>query len=62
VGFGNIRAYPAGSHAGIIVLRLSRQDKRNVLAVAARLIDALRREPISGELWIVDDRKIRIRS
>lgn len=62
VGFGNIKAYPAGSHAGIIVLRLSRQDKRSILLVAARLIEALRRQSISTELWVVDDQKIRIRS
>jgi predicted nuclease of predicted toxin-antitoxin system len=30
--FANIRAYPPGEHAGIIVLRLKHQDKPTVLA------------------------------
>ncbi|HEX8252871.1 MAG TPA: DUF5615 family PIN-like protein [Thermoanaerobaculia bacterium] len=62
IGFGNIRAYPPAAHAGIIVLRLKRQDKPAVLAFAARLIDALRIRRIQNELWIVDDQNIRIRS
>lgn len=62
VGFGNIKAYPPQTHAGIIVLRAPRQDKIAVLALAKRLIEAFREREIGRELWIVDERKIRIRS
>jgi predicted nuclease of predicted toxin-antitoxin system len=62
VGFGNIKAHPPQQHAGIIVLRPARQDKPAVLALGARLIDALRLRTIGGELWVVDDERIRIRS
>ena len=62
LGFADIRNYPPGEHAGIIVLRPDQQDKPSVLAVANRLIMALRDHPIDNELWIVDDRRIRIRS
>ena len=39
--FSNIRAYPPSRHAGIIVLRPKRQDKRIALMLVGRLIMAL---------------------
>jgi predicted nuclease of predicted toxin-antitoxin system len=62
LGFADIRSYPPSEHAGIIVLRPDQQDKPNVLAIANRLVMALHDHPIDKELWIVDDRRIRIRS
>jgi predicted nuclease of predicted toxin-antitoxin system len=62
LGFGDIRTYPPGTHAGVIVLHPSSQDKHSVVAVAKRLVMALREHPIDRELWVVDDRRIRIRS
>lgn len=62
VGFADIRRYPPNEYAGIIVLRPARQDKPSVLAIASRLVMALREHPIGHELWIVDDRRIRIRA
>lgn len=62
LGFGDIRTYPPGDSAGMIVLRPASQDKFSVLAVANRLVMALREHPIGRELWVVDDRRIRIRS
>jgi len=59
--FANIRAYPPGEHAGIIVLRVRRQDKRAVLAYVRRLAAALGRRNPAGELWIVDRDRIRFR-
>ena len=41
--FANIRAYPPGEHAGIVVLRVKHQDKLTVLVHLRRLIMALRR-------------------
>jgi predicted nuclease of predicted toxin-antitoxin system len=62
LGFGNIKAYPPGAHAGIIVLRPARQDKLAVLELAGRLIEALQQRQIGRELWVVDEQKVRIRS
>ena len=62
LGFGDIRTYPPSDSPGVIVLRPSSQDKQSVLAIANRLIMALREHPIDRELWVVDDRRIRIRS
>jgi predicted nuclease of predicted toxin-antitoxin system len=39
--FANIRAYPPGEHAGIIVLRVKHQDKPTVLGRIRRLSIAL---------------------
>jgi len=60
-GFSNIRAYAPEAHPGFIVFRLRSQDKPHVLAVSARLIAALREQDLNGELWIVDETRIRIR-
>lgn len=59
--FANIRAYPPGEHAGIIILRMKQQDKRTVLAYVRRLAAALGRRSPAGELWIVDGNRIRFR-
>jgi len=53
--FANIRAYPPGEHAGIIVLRSKRQDKLTVLAYIRRLAAALSNRNPVGEL--LDPRK-----
>lgn len=60
--FGNIQAYPPSEHAGIIVLRPKRQDKRTVLALMRRIALALTNRTPAGELWIVEPDRIRFRS
>lgn len=62
VGFGDIRTYPPDDYAGVIVLRLENQGKESALSVGSRIITALRDRPIDAELWIVDERRIRIRA
>lgn len=59
--FADIRAYPPDEYDGIIVLRTQRQDKYTVLAIVERLITPLRSETVNKRLWIVDERRIRIR-
>jgi predicted nuclease of predicted toxin-antitoxin system len=61
-GFSNIRVYPPSNTPGMIVFRLKSQDKRHVLSVAARLVDALKQRELRNELWIVHDNRIRIRA
>jgi predicted nuclease of predicted toxin-antitoxin system len=61
VGFSNIRRYPLGASPGIVVLRLEQQDKPHTLSVAGRLVSLLGREELAGRLWIVDERRVRIR-
>lgn len=59
--FSDIRQYPPGSHPGIIVFRISRQDKISILSVTRRLLQSLADHDPRGALWIVDDRRIRVR-
>jgi predicted nuclease of predicted toxin-antitoxin system len=60
--FSDIRAYPPGGYAGIVVLRLARLNKPNILAVIQRFASLLETEPLIGKLWIVDETTIRVRS
>ena len=61
VGFGDLRLYPPGSHSGIIVLRPRNQSRERIVEILQRLQNAQQAEPISGQLWIVDEHRIRIR-
>lgn len=59
--FSDIREYPPGSHKGIWVLRPAQQTFASVLS----LIDAGLRlralERTAGQLWVIDEQKVRIR-
>jgi len=59
--FADIRTYPPDEHPGLIVLRLSRQDKAHVIDMFRRTLNALGHEPVEGRLWIVEEKRIRIR-
>ena len=59
--FADIRSYPPESHAGVIVLRLFRQDIPHLLQALSRLVPLLRTEATLGHLWIVEEHRVRIR-
>ncbi len=59
--FSNILAYPPAKFTGIVVLRLADQAHITVEAALRRVLDLLPQEPVTGTLWIVEDRRIRIR-
>lgn len=61
LGFADIRAYPPSKYPGIIVFRLSRQDKRNVLQAISRLLRVFDTHLVENKLWIVEERLVRIR-
>lgn len=60
-GFGNITAFAPDAHPGFIVFRLRSQEKPHVLKVAERMITMLRNRPCAGELWVVEESRIRVR-
>ena len=60
--FADVRTYPPHDCSGIIVLRLSRQDKPFVLDTVRRSVPTIGMETLDGRLWIVEDQRIRIRS
>jgi len=59
--FSNIHRYPPADSAGILVLRLVRQDKPRVLGVVEKLLPVLRNQSPVGQLWIVEEDRLRIR-
>lgn len=61
LGFADIRAYPPQQYHGLVVLRLTRQDKQHVLHTCERLVAVLSKEPLAARLWIVEAMRIRVR-
>jgi predicted nuclease of predicted toxin-antitoxin system len=59
--FSDIRRYPPKEYYGIIVLRSVNQSKVNMLYLIGKVFPKLKTEKVIGELWIVEDDKIRIR-
>ncbi len=59
--FADIRRYPSSVYHGIIVLRLTRQDRDSILTMIPRLLELLRTESIAQRLRIVGESRTRIR-
>ncbi|MDE2937672.1 MAG: DUF5615 family PIN-like protein [Chloroflexota bacterium] len=59
--FSDVRAYPPHRYPGLIVLRISSQAPRRQLDVVSRMLPSLSGSSLQGQLWIVDDSRIRIR-
>jgi predicted nuclease of predicted toxin-antitoxin system len=59
--FSNVLAYPPANFAGIVVFRLADQAHTTVQSAIRRVLDLLPQEPVAGTLWIVEERRIRIR-
>jgi predicted nuclease of predicted toxin-antitoxin system len=60
--FADIRNFNPDHHPGIIILRLDKQDRVNVLNALDRILPRLSVEILQGHIWIVEDDRIRIRS
>ena len=59
--FADIRTYPPDAYPGLVVFRLSTQARDHVLKIATRLLKALSGATLSGQLWIVEESRIRVR-
>ena len=60
--FADTTRYPPADYAGLIVLRLTRQDRAHVVDVVTALAPHLVDEAaLRGRLWIVEETRIRIR-
>jgi len=59
--FADIRTYRPDRFPGIIVMRLSLQDKPHVLEAFQRIIRLFDAEPIEHHLWLVEEERVRIR-
>jgi predicted nuclease of predicted toxin-antitoxin system len=61
-GFGDIRAYPPGSHPGIVVLRPDDQRVPTVTNMVETLIDNHSIESLAGCVTVVQRNMLRVRS
>lgn len=59
--FADIRSYPPSQFAGLVVFRLQSQARDHVLQIARRLLRAVRESDLRGQLWIVEEGRIRVR-
>jgi predicted nuclease of predicted toxin-antitoxin system len=60
-GFADLRAHPAGSHAGVILLRAPEESRRAYLELAAIALDMLKLDDLAGAVVVVTYRGVRIR-
>lgn len=59
--FADIRAYPPGSHRGVWVLRPATQTFAAVLDLLLSGIRLTSAERTAGKLWVIDEKRVRIR-
>lgn len=59
--FADIRAYPPAVYPGLVVFRPSSQSRDNILRIGTRLLNVLPGATLAGQLWIVEDSRIRVR-
>lgn len=62
LGFADIRRYPVGSHAGIVVFRLHDQRWGVLERPARQLIESGLLDRLQGGLAIVDESRVRVRT
>ena len=60
-GFADIRFYPPGTHAGVLLLRPAQDGIRPVLGLLARVLVSYDLESLAGTVAVVTPRGIRIR-
>jgi predicted nuclease of predicted toxin-antitoxin system len=60
-GFGDVRRYPPGSHAGVVLLRLHRQSLGPQYAAVELLLDYDGLESLVGCTVVVSGSSIRVR-
>ncbi len=59
--FSDIREYPPGSHRGVWVLRPAQQSLDTVVRLVLAGVKLAAMERTAGQLWIIDERRVRIR-
>ncbi len=59
--FADILTYPPEQFAGLMILRVKYQDKRTIIETVEKLLTLFPHHPVEQHLWIVDERRVRIR-
>lgn len=60
-GLGDIRAYPPGSHSGILVLRLTEQSAESVRVHLASLVASHDLDTLAGAVTVAQSGLLRVR-
>lgn len=60
-GFGDVRAYPPGSHGGIVVLRVESQDAASVAEVVRSFLSTNEFDDLTGCIVVVRGHLVRVR-
>lgn len=60
-GVGDLRRFPPGSHAGVIVLRPISQDPESIVALSARLLRSGTLDTLAGCVVVIDPQRVRVR-
>lgn len=60
-GFGDIRAFPPGSHAGVLLLRPDEDGIRPVIELLQGVLGHVRLQELRGGITVVTNRGIRSR-
>lgn len=59
--FADLRRYPPGSHAGLILLRSSEESRADYLRLAEKVLGRVKLDEIGGAVVVVTRRGLRIR-
>ncbi len=59
--FADIWTYPPDTYPGLVVFRPGTQSRDHILKIGARLLYVLPDATLTGQLWIVEDSRIRVR-
>lgn len=60
-GFGDVRFYPPGTHAGVLLLRPDQDGIRPVMELLERVITSYDLQNLTGTITVATPRGIRIR-
>lgn len=59
--FADVRRYPPGSHAGLILLRSSEESRADYLRLASMALQRVKLGEIGGAVVVVTSRGVRVR-
>jgi hypothetical protein len=60
-GFADIRVFPPGSHAGVLLLRPDRESILSYRTLLEAVLETHRLETLAGAITVATPRRIRIR-
>ena len=61
IDFSDIRTYRPSAFSGIVVFRLDNQTRDHLLEIGARFLRRLSTNSLDGQLWIVEESRVRVR-